>query len=78
MLDAAKSSLAARFEPVSRGCALPGDNLQVYREPARAPVTPVVASYAERSMLVHGDIRADNMSFIVDGALVKAVPTKPA
>jgi hypothetical protein len=48
----------------------------VYREPARASVTPVVASYAERfadhaaialralvecSMLVHGDIRAGNM-----------------
>lgn len=29
-------------------------------------------------MLVHGDIRADNMYFIVDGALVTAVPTKPA
>jgi hypothetical protein len=49
---------------------------QVYREHARAPVPPVVAPYAERfanhaaialralaerSMLVHGDIRADNM-----------------
>src|ERR1700737_522609 len=54
---------------------------QVYREHARAPVTPVVARYAERfadhaghalralterSMLVHGDIRADNLFFSPD------------
>jgi aminoglycoside/choline kinase family phosphotransferase len=54
---------------------------QVYRDHAKAPVTPVVASYAEhfadysatalqalaeRSMLVHGDIRADNMFFSGD------------
>jgi aminoglycoside phosphotransferase (APT) family kinase protein len=54
---------------------------QVYREHARAPVTPVVARYAERfadhaaaavralterSMLVHGDIRADNLFFSGD------------
>jgi FixJ family two-component response regulator len=54
---------------------------------------PVVAPYAERfanhaaialralterSMLVHGDIRAANMWFVVDGGLVTAVPTKPA
>jgi hypothetical protein len=54
---------------------------QVYREHAAVPVPPAVARYAERftdhaatalralaerSMLVHGDIRADNMFFYHD------------
>jgi hypothetical protein len=54
---------------------------QVYREHAAVPVPPAVARYAERftdhaatalralaerSMLVHGDIRADNMFFYRD------------
>jgi aminoglycoside/choline kinase family phosphotransferase len=58
-----------------------GHGWQVYRENAEAPVPPAVASYAEhfadhaatalralteRSMLVHGDIRADNMFFSGD------------
>jgi thiamine kinase-like enzyme len=54
---------------------------RVYREKTHAPVPPAIASYAqrfaehaptalkalsERSMLVHGDIRADNMFFSGD------------
>jgi hypothetical protein len=63
-----------------------GQGWQVYREKTQAPVPPAVAGYAERfaehapaamnalterSMLVHGDIRADNMFF--DGDLLKVV-----
>jgi hypothetical protein len=63
-----------------------GQGWQVYREKSQAPVPPVVAGYAERfaehapmalkalterSMLVHGDIRADNMFF--DGDQLKVV-----
>jgi hypothetical protein len=55
-----------------------GHAWRVYRDRARAPVSPAVARYAERfaefaptaiqalserSMLLHGDIRADNMFF---------------
>lgn len=54
---------------------------QIYRDKASAPVPPAVAKYAERfaelaptaiqalserSMLIHGDIRADNMFFSGD------------
>jgi Ecdysteroid kinase-like family len=63
--------LPAAFEPAWR----------IYREKARMPIPPAVATYAERfaelaptailalserSMLVHGDIRADNMFFSGD------------
>jgi aminoglycoside phosphotransferase (APT) family kinase protein len=63
-----------------------GQGWQVYREKTQAPVPPAVAGYAERfaehapaamnalterSMLVHGDIRADNMFF--DGDRLKVV-----
>jgi hypothetical protein len=59
---------------------------QIYREQCTMPVPPVVAGYAERfaahapaalqalterSMLLHGDIRADNMFF--DGEQLKVV-----
>jgi aminoglycoside phosphotransferase (APT) family kinase protein len=59
---------------------------QIYRDHATAPVPPAVAKYAERfaelaptaidalsqrSMLIHGDIRADNMFF--SGDLFKVV-----
>ena len=58
-----------------------GQGWQVYREHAAVPVPPAVARYAERftdhaaaalralterSMLVHGDIRADNLFFCHD------------
>jgi hypothetical protein len=63
--------LPAAFEPA----------WAIYREKASAPIPPAVAQYAERfaelapmamdalskrSMLVHGDIRADNMFFCGD------------
>jgi aminoglycoside phosphotransferase (APT) family kinase protein len=63
--------LPAAFEPA----------WAIYREKASAPIPPAVAKYAERfaelapmamdalserSMLVHGDIRADNMFFAGD------------
>jgi aminoglycoside phosphotransferase (APT) family kinase protein len=63
-----RDMLPAAFEPAWR----------VYRDNATAPVPPAVAKYAERfaefapqamdalserSMLIHGDIRADNMFF---------------
>ena len=63
-----------------------GPGWQVYRDEASAPVPPTVARYAERfaehapmalaalserPMLLHGDIRADNMFF--DGDRLKVV-----